>query len=95
MFKLTRYILLGLILHVSMLCFAQADEYDDDTLITSVEPPLVETTSSFSEITRQQPVETKKLPSEKIDELKKDDDYWYANLEPEKEGRKRRRAASE
>jgi len=51
-----------------------------------VEPPAVEVeeVTSFERVTRIQPVDVRKMPAEKVSELKEDDAYWYANIEPEK-----------
>ena len=86
MHRFTRHILTVLLLHLSMLSFSQDNDYIRDTSgVTIMQSPPPEDAPSFSEITQQPPVDIKKVPAEKIEELKKDDNYWYANLEPEKE----------
>ncbi len=44
----------------------------------------VEADVAFNTIGQTPPVEVKKLPPQTVDNLKKDDDYWYADLEPNK-----------
>lgn len=39
---------------------------------------------SFSVLTQAPPVDVRQLPQEKVEALKRSEDYWYANLEPEK-----------
>ena len=80
------HILIVLLLHFSLVSVAQENDYVPDTTVTTIMPsPPIETAPSLSEITQQSPADIKKVPAEKIEELKKDDNYWYANLEPEKE----------
>src|SRR5918993_3112440 len=86
MHRFTRHILIVLLLHLFMLSFAQDDDYVRDTSgVTIMQSPPPVDVQSFSEITQQLPADIKKVPAEKIEELKKDDNYWYANLEPKKE----------
>ena len=54
----------------------------------AVEPPppqeWLEGEAGFGPRRQNGMVEVRKLPAEKVTELKNDDDYWYANLEPKK-----------
>jgi hypothetical protein len=86
MCKYAGYILIALLLHCSIACMAQPEEVYYDTVAQTVIPAPTEDGErvSFSPITQQQPVETKKIPAGKVNELKADEAYWYANLEPEK-----------
>ena len=63
MHRVTRYILLVLLVHISFLCYAQDEEYVPDTSSSIVEPPvMMEGSSSFSEMAQQQPAEIKNVP---------------------------------
>ncbi|RYZ28280.1 MAG: hypothetical protein EOO10_10100 [Chitinophagaceae bacterium] len=80
-----RYILLFAILHAAGLGMAQSQEYTTDTVIAVEPPPPAERAGGvFSSITQTGPVEVQKVPSAKVEELKGDDAYWYANQAPEK-----------
>lgn len=86
MHKSAAYILFVLLLHCSVNCLAQYGENDDTASQTIITEPLTEDEEeiSFSPVTSQEPVDIKKIPAEKIKELKEEDAYWYANVEPEK-----------
>jgi len=64
---------------------AQSQDYATDTVIAVEPPPPAERVGGvFSSATQTGPVEVRKVPPAKVEELKGDDAYWYANLEPEK-----------
>lgn len=69
---------------------AFAQNYGNDTLEVSnenyEEEVMVGSASDtvFSVVTNTQAVDVRKLPEQKLRELKASDDYWYANAEPEK-----------
>ena len=80
---------IGLIflLCVSVSVLAQDDPLDDSASpITVSEAPR---SGEFSSITQTSPTDVRSVPQKKIEALQKDDDYWYANLEPEKKTPKR------
>ena len=80
-----RHMLLVVLLQVCTMCMAQEDEYVADTLAAPVPPPPIQQANpGFSTIIPLAPVTVRKVSAEKIDELKRDDAYWYANLEPQK-----------
>src|SRR5829696_2434758 len=88
-----RHILMIVLLQSSTLCFGQLESDDSTTLTHIIEPAegedaSVKRISTFSIITEPEPVEVKKVPQEKVEAMKKDDAYWYANLEPEKKKKK-------
>jgi hypothetical protein len=45
----------------------------------------VEDSARFNEVSKTTTVEIRKIADSTIENLKKDDDYWYANMVPEKE----------
>lgn len=67
----------------SSICLGQIEVTDS---VWSEPPPPVEEVevSSFERVTRDQAVDVRKLPADKVSEIKEDDAYWYANVEPEK-----------
>jgi hypothetical protein len=77
--------LLAGLLHLALFCPAQNDELINDTVITmSPPPPIEEVESPFAHTPQLQPVALRKVAQAKVDELKRDEAYWYANLEPKK-----------
>src|ERR1043166_6386033 len=83
--KCLRYCFLVLLLHLSFVGFAQKDEVADTVnSILQTTPESERDTPVFLPIQQQTPVDVRDVSPQKIDQLKKDDDYWYANLEPEK-----------
>lgn len=84
--RIVRYSLLVLALQLSAVCFGQSDEYVTDTVI-QVEPPPPEdaySTSNFEPVTEIETVDVRKLPADRVKEVKEDEAYWYANVEREK-----------
>jgi hypothetical protein len=80
--------LLLVMLHAVVFCHAQDDEYVSDT-IASVSPPMMEKEhGSFYTILQTDPVAVRRVPRQKVDELKNDDAYWYANQVIEKKKKK-------
>ena len=74
---------LVLALLCSFICSGQIEVADS---VWSEPPPPVEEVevSSFERVTQNQAVDVRKLPADKVSEIKEDDAYWYANVEPEK-----------
>src|SRR5947209_3999543 len=65
--------------------FAQENETVKDTVEVGVSTaPKPAEAPAFSVIKQKQLVDVRKLPQEKVEDLKRSDDYWYANAEPEK-----------
>ena len=81
-----RYILVFAFFHFSAACPAQQDDrmWDTVTTVTTAAPVEAANDYRFSDTATRQPLQLKKVPQEKVEALKKDDNYWYANLEPEK-----------
>lgn len=83
MCSLIRTIFFSLFIFCSVTVAAQ----DDDFITDTIEAPSVTvntTTSGFLPVSEVAQVPVRKVPGEKISELKKDDAYWYANLESER-----------
>ena len=72
MHRMIPFILLAFFLHCAAFCPAQEEGNGKEDL------------SSVLNITQKQPIEIRKLPKGRIDDLRKEADYWYVNLEPEK-----------
>ncbi len=73
---------------ILLLCIGTAGAQDievSDTVIVSKRNKSLQSNSIFSPVNPTQVIEEKKVPDEKVQALKKDDAYWYANLEPKKE----------
>jgi hypothetical protein len=79
MYKLSRHIFLLLLVFANSIVFAQ-DEDEDNY-------------GSFSPV-ESRPVAIKKVAPEKIKELKNEEAYWYANLQPEKKAEQQQPAAT-
>ena len=82
--KVVYHSLLVLAILYSSVGFGQSDEIIDTVRL---EPPPVEEvyqSSSFEPVLEPETVDVRKLPAGKVAELKEDDAYWYANVEPEK-----------
>lgn len=75
-----RFILLSALVLFTVAVSAQ---YQDEEAGTIQVQPLEEQTE-FNKADDTRAVEIRKAPPGKIQELKNDDDYWYANREPEK-----------
>lgn len=61
---------------------AQTISPEEDTVMTV---PLQESdTSAFSIISNQEVIAKRQVPQKKVDSLKADEDYWYANQAPER-----------
>jgi hypothetical protein len=94
MFRRIDYILLLVLLLSPVLSYAQGQDNAIDTLRAIIEPPPVYeegeryNESTFSPITRQTPVAVRSIPDGKVEALKKEEDYWYANVAPEKKPKK-------
>lgn len=84
--KWVNYILFIFCIFFPVLGFAQ-NEVEVDTTVQIVSPPpeYMNDGPDFSPLTQQDAVDIKKVSRKRIEELKSDDDYWYANQEPEKE----------
>ena len=69
---------------VVLLCTTTSSAQNDAV----VEPPAQEWLSGeeqgFNQRPAAQSVDVRRLPKERVDELKSSEDYWYANLEPRK-----------
>ena len=78
-----RYIFSILLLAAGLVANAQGGVSVHDTVIVS-QPYKNVSGGAFLPV-QQQIIEEKKIPAEKLASLKKQDDYWYANLKPEKE----------
>jgi hypothetical protein len=90
MFRRIDYILMLVLLLLPVLSYAQEQDNAIDTLRSIIEPPPVYEESErynespFLPITQQAPVAVRSIPDGKVEALKKEDDYWYANIVPEK-----------
>ena len=86
-----RHILLLLLLAVFTSSMAQEEEYLSDSVAT-LAPPLQmqQENSGFMPVTALSPVSVRKVSPAKLTELKNDDAYWYANLEPRKKGKEKK-----
>jgi hypothetical protein len=82
--RISHYSLLLVALLLSAVSFGQSNEYMTDTVVQAAPPVEDAEMSSFDPITQVETIEVRKLPANKVSELKKDDAYWYANQEPEK-----------
>lgn len=88
MHRFLRHMLLLVILHAVVFCNAQDDEYVSDTL-ASVSPPAMEKKhGKCYTILQPDPVVVRRVPQQKVNELKNDDAYWYANHVIEKKKKK-------
>ncbi|HEX8314720.1 MAG TPA: hypothetical protein VF609_07005 [Flavisolibacter sp.] len=76
-----RFIWMLFLLLSAFAVFAQEEEGERSGTI-QVQPAEEET--SFNRVAQTKPVDLRKMPSDKIEELKKEDEYWYANRKPEK-----------
>ena len=76
-----RFIWMLFLLLPAFAVFAQDEEGERSGTI-QVQPAEEET--SFNRVAQTKPVDLRKMPSDKIEELKKEDEYWYANREPQK-----------
>ncbi|GAA4755317.1 hypothetical protein [Flavisolibacter ginsenosidimutans] len=77
------FLLIPLLFFVMVTVFAQENEAQFDTVTTVVTSKSNEA-PTFSIIKQKDLVDVRKLPQDKVDELKRSDDYWYANMEPKK-----------
>ena len=86
-----RHILLLLLLAVFTSSIAQEEEYLSDSVAT-LAPPLQmqQENSGFMPVTALSPVAVRKVSPAKLTELKNDDAYWYANLEPRKKEKEKK-----
>jgi hypothetical protein len=69
------------------------EEYESDTL-TKPAVAIKTTTSPFLQVTEATKVPVRKVPAAKLNSIKKEDAYWYANREPEKKKEEARTEAS-
>src|SRR5438067_5730682 len=83
MFIIIRHSFVVFLLQFSILAFAQ-DEDMIDSVSTDLQTIQPSEKDSFLRVQQQRPVDGRQVSSDKLDRLKKDDDYWYANVEPEK-----------
>lgn len=90
MFKLAKLIFPFLLLHIFLtVCtpvFAQ-DESDEEYETVEVDDEETDGDTSLFDLSKPSEIDTRKVPEEKVNELKKDDAFWYANTEIEKEKR--------
>jgi hypothetical protein len=79
-----RYTVLFLVLHLSVETSAQDRmETLEDSLISIVEVPADDTdTTRFDHIDSQETIQSRTVSRFTLDSLRKDGDYWYANLAP-------------
>lgn len=75
-------IFLGTLFFLCTLAQAQSDEITDTLETTAGKYNDEEKRGTFSAVNYSQFVDEKKIPQQKIDKLKADDDYWYANTTP-------------
>ncbi len=82
--KWSRYIVLFFAFYFAMAAAAQVETMKD-TVISIVELPAGETdTTRFDPIQNQELIQTRSVSRHTLDSLLQDDDYWYANLAPQK-----------
>ncbi|HZH65048.1 MAG TPA: hypothetical protein VEY10_09150 [Flavisolibacter sp.] len=80
MYKALRYTFFVFLLLTGVAVLAQSDKVPVyDSLMVSQEKNLHD--PAFSPIRQAPVIEEKKVPQKKLDSLKKDDAYWYANIE--------------
>jgi len=75
--------ILSLFLFAALSSFAQ-ESVTDTVEVGITNSPKSAGASSFSVIKQKDLVDVRKLPQDKVDELKRSDDYWYANMQPKK-----------
>jgi hypothetical protein len=85
MHRFLRHIFIILVFLVTVNCPAQNDDFTQDSIVEIIEPAqTVEGGSKFSTIKESVAVEVRKVPEQKLNEIKNDDAYWYANQLPPK-----------
>jgi hypothetical protein len=86
MFNLSRHIFFVSCLLCSVVAFSQKEETVKDTVISITDVPQTEEqdTTPFDVAEKPTMVPIKNLPQRRVDSLKAEDDFWYANAEPEK-----------
>lgn len=83
MFKPLLNGLLGALLFCPVLCFSQ-DEVQVDTVISTNTLNEEPRDTGFGSLGQPLPVSTRTVPQQKLDSLRREDAFWYANLAPQK-----------
>lgn len=74
-----------------LFCGITISAQDDVGVVPAPQAWPAEEITRFNQMQQTQAVEVRKLPQEKVADLKSSEDYWYANLEPQKKEQKQQR----